>query len=244
VAQRAEYTAKLINSRWLSDQTRHFEFETKELERFDFKAGQFVSMMAMRGDRKETRAYSIASPPRSNSSFDLCLNRVQDGFFSNYLCDLEDGAEVKFHGPHGLFLLRNPLRDSIFIATGTGIAPMRSFLDWIFADEARHAGKNFWLVYGTRYDKDIYYQEEFERLAEQHPNFKYLITISRPSEAWKGRKGYVQELVRQIMEGRAEDQRTNLDAYICGLNNMVSAQRELLTGFGWDKKQIVFERYD
>ena len=61
----------------------------------------------------------------------------------------------------------------------------------------------------------------------------------------KGEKGYVQDKVRNLLMQRPADQRANLDAYICGLNDMVSANRDMLKNeFGWDKKQIIFERYD
>jgi len=122
----------------------------------------------------------------------------------------------------------------MFVATGTGIAPMRGFLQWLFAEPARHQGKHFWLVYGTRYEKDIYYHEEFERLAADHPNFRYEITVSRPTDAWKGRKGYVQEIVREITQKLTDDERHMADVYICGLNNMVSGVRDLLTEMGVD----------
>lgn len=238
------YTAKLARARWLSDQTRHFEWQVEELDRFEFKAGQFVSMLETKADGKHvTRAYSLASAARGRE-FDLCLNRVPHGFFSNYLCDLPENSDVKFHGPHGHFTLRDPLHDSMFVATGTGVAPMRGFLQWLYADPARHQGKRFWLVYGTRYEKDMYYHEEFERLAAAHPNFRYEVTVSRPTEAWPGRKGYVQEIVKEITQQLSDEQRHMADVYICGLNNMVSGVRDLLTGLGVDSKHIIFERYD
>ena len=238
------YTAKLVRSRWLSDQTRHFEWQVEELDRFEFKAGQFVSMLETRDDGKNiTRAYSIASAARGRE-FDLCLNRVPHGYFSNFLCDLKEGSEVKVHGPHGHFNLREPLHDSIFVATGTGIAPMRGFLQWLFAEPARHAGKHFWLVYGTRYEKDIYYHEEFQQFAAAHPDFRYEVTVSRPTDAWTGRKGYVQAIVGEITQQLTAAERNMADVYICGLNNMVAGVRDTLTALGVDPKHIIFERYD
>jgi ferredoxin-NADP reductase len=222
------------------------EFRVPEMARFDFQPGQFVSLVAPNQEgRLITRAYSLASAPRQNSHFDLCLNRVESGFFSNLLCDLPEGGELKFHGPHGLFVLRNPLRDSIFVATGTGIAPMRGFLEWIFTEPSRHEGRELWLVYGTRHTTSIYYREEFAALAKNFPNFHYIITLSRGGEDWKGERGYVQEHVRTVLASRSAEARANMDAYICGLNAMVSSTRKLLQEeFGWNKKQIFFERYD
>jgi NAD(P)H-flavin reductase len=161
------------------------------------------------------------------------------------------GDKVSFHGPHGNFILRTPLRDSIFIATGTGIAPMRAFVQWLFEDEARLAevrarGTKIHLVYGTRFESDIYYRGYFEQMAARSPEcFSYQYTLSRPPEGWTGKTGYVQEHVREIVAEREESQRREMDAYICGLNDMVAGCRQLLMEeFGWDKKQVIFERYD
>ena len=242
--ERKHFTARLFRTTSLSEQTKHLEFEMPEMESFNFIPGQFVSMMAPKEGKTITRAYSIASAPRTNQ-MDICLNRVPGGFFSNLLCDMEVGQELKFHGPHGYFTLRNPLRDCILIATGTGIAPMRSFAEWLFADDSHHAGRQIYLVYGTRYTPDIYYREYFEELDRQYENFHYICSLSRDNVGWTGLRGYVQEYVKKIMLERPADQRTDMDAYICGLNDMVSANRKLLMEeFGWDKKQVVFERYD
>jgi ferredoxin-NADP reductase len=242
------YTARLLRSYLLSEraQTKHFEFVAERLERFEFAAGQFVSMVAPNHEGKTmTRAYSIASGPDGNGRFDLCLNRVEGGFFSNYLCDLSEGSTVQFHGPHGLFVLRKPLRDSIMIATGTGIAPMRGFVEWLFDErDPRHEGRDIWLIYGTRYETEIYYRDLFESVAKKNPNFHYMVTLSRCGEEWTGCRGYVQDHVKAVLESRPDRGLGTMDAYICGLNLMVSANRKQLADFGWDKKQIIFERYD
>jgi ferredoxin-NADP reductase len=233
------YTAVLRRSIILSEEAKHLEFEVDELPRFDFIAGQFVSMKAQKDGRDITRAYSIVSEPLNNNVFHVCLNRVQFGFFSNYLCDMEHEAKVVFHGPHGLFVLRNPVRDAVFIGTGTGVAPLRSMLRWLWKDPARNLGHDFWLVFGTRYKPDLYYHEEFQQMERDHPNFHYIPTLSRENPGWTGASGYVQEQVRKIAEGR-----TDMDAYICGLADMVKANRTMLQELGWDKKSIMFERYD
>ena len=247
MVERKIYTARLTDSRLLSERTqcKHFEFVVEGEERFDFAPGQFISMLAKSGEKQMTRAYSIASGPHSDSRFDLCLNRVEGGFFSNYLCDMDHGNEVHFHGPHGHFVLRQPLRDSIFIATGTGIAPMRGFVEWLFAKTPRHEGRQVWLIFGTRQESEIYYREYFEHVAREFVNFHYIISLSKPHEDWRGARGYVQDQVKTILEARPGHGKDEMDAYICGLNLMVSANRKQLTEqFGWDKKQIIFERYD
>jgi ferredoxin-NADP reductase len=263
------YTARLERKDCISESSQcfHFEFVLDDLESFPFQAGQFVSAVAEDATGKQqTRAYSIASAANLNR-FDLCVNRVEGGFFSNYLADLTVlpvGAAIQVHGPHGHFILQQPITDSILVATGTGVAPMRGYTQWLFPEGGpdRSEGKNIWLVYGTRHETELYYHEEFEALAKRKPNFHYLATLSRASEGWGGLRGYVQDHVARIVEVRAErlgitlpqlapdpaipkaDLRFDIYAYICGLNNMVSGVRDRLTGFGWHRKQIVFERYD
>ena len=231
--------ARLARSTNLSDYTKHLEFEVEGAGHFGFVPGQWLSLTHTKPDGEEiTRAYSIASPPDGNR-FAFCLNRVQDGFMSNYLCDLEPGAKISGQGPFGNFILRPPLRDTVFIATGTGIAPFRSMLHWLLADESRHQNKKIWLLFGSRTEKDIYYHAEFLRLAAEHKNFDYLPTLSRGNADWQGVRGYVQEHVSSIVSGRAD-----MHAYICGLDKMVSANRQLLKSMEWDRKSILYEKYD
>jgi ferredoxin-NADP reductase len=231
-------TARLVRSNVLSEFTKHIEFEVTAAQ-FGFVPGQWLSLKQTNPEGEEiTRAYSIASAPRGNR-FALCLNRVQDGFMSNYLCDLAEGSEVQGQGPFGNFILKPPLRDTLFIATGTGIAPYRGMLEWLFEDRTRHQEKQFWLLFGSRTVADIYYHEEFTKLASEHANFHYVPTLSRGDASWTGLRGYVQEHVRGIAEGR-----TDMHAYVCGLEKMVTANRELLKSLGWDRKSILYEKYD
>jgi ferredoxin-NADP reductase len=257
--QRELHTARLVNKICLSEpaQCFHLEFAVEGMDHFAFRPGQFISLVKedSRG-KMQTRAYSIASAPRANM-LDLCANRVEGGFFSNLLADMELGQTVSFHGAHGMFTLRQPLTDAIFIATGTGIAPMRGFVEHLFPDNGPSLsnGRKIWLVYGTRYPTELYYNDFFARKAAEHEDFEYITTLSRPEADWTGQRGYVQEHVGRIASEHlascaadtptaAEGAGFNIHAYICGLNEMVSANRERLTGLGWNKKQIIFERYD
>src|SRR5450631_1830323 len=234
------FTARLARSVSLSNQTKHLEFEMKGVPRVGFVGGQWLSLKHTKPDGEEiTRAYSIASPPDNDNRFALCLNRVQDGFMSNFLCDMNAGDELPAQGPFGDFILRPPLRDTIFIATGTGIAPFRSMLHWLLAEESRHQNKQLWLVFGSRHEPDIYYHDEFLSLAAAHANFHYHPTLSRGAQEWTGLRGYVQEHVAEIVQGR-----TDMHAYICGLDKMVKANRDLLKGMGCDRKSILYEKYD
>jgi len=234
------FAGRLVKSAALSAFTKHLEFEIVGKTRFGFVAGQWLSFRHVKADGEEiTRAYSICSAPTENNRFALCLNRVQDGFMSNFLCDMKEGEEISLQGPFGDFTLHPPMRDTLFIATGTGIAPFRSMLHWLFADAARHQDKQIWLLFGNRNESDLYYQNEFLELADLHPNFDYLPTLSRAGAEWKGLRGYVQQHLPGIAGSR-----TDVHAYICGLDKMVKTNRELLKSLGWDRKSIRYEKYD
>lgn len=227
--------ARLIESREIAPEVRHFVFEAPEVEQLHFKPGQFVSFQATLGGKKITRAYSIASVPSGNH-FELCLNLVQEGIFSPHLFNMQPGDSVEMTDPLGFFVIRNPARAAVFVATGTGIAPFRSMAPgYLDHPEA----KDLTLIFGVRHERNIYYRDEFEALARRHPNFTFWPTLSRPQPSWGGRAGHVQTHVLEAVGNRRD-----LDVYICGLKAMVDDVRAILKQMGFDRKQIIFEKYD
>ena len=214
---------------------RHFVFEAVGVERLEFRPGQFVSLSDEVDGREVTRAYSIASAPDGNR-FELCLNRVKLGTFSPHLFDLAPGGQIPMKGPLGTFTLREPIRDSVFVATGTGIAPFRSML---LDSRLWAAGKQYTLILGVRFEDGVLYEEEFETLASQHDHFRFWPIVSRPGPYWKGRKGYVQPHVLEAVDGLRD-----LDVYICGLKEMVNEVRKTLLKLGFERKRLIYEKYD
>jgi CDP-4-dehydro-6-deoxyglucose reductase len=225
--------ARLISSEELAPLTRHFTFETDQ--DLQFVPGQFLSLVADVGGRQITRAYSIASPPAGNR-FDLCLNLVEDGTFSPVLFGMEPGDEVEYKGPYGVFVFRNPPADSILVATGTGITPFRSMLQERLPKEP---ARQFTLVFGARHEHGLLYRAEFERLAAEYPNFRFIPTLTRPTESWTGRTGRIHGPVAWVLGDRRD-----MDVYICGLAEMVNELRTALKEIGLDRKRIIAEKYD
>ncbi len=227
--------AKLLESREIAPEVRHFVFEAPEVERLHFRPGQFVSFKETLGGKQITRAYSIASLPAENR-FELCLNLVHEGLFSPHLFTMKPGDSVEMTDPLGFFVVRNPAKEAVFVATGTGIAPFRSMVpDYLGHQET----KQLTMIFGVRHERTIYYRDEFEELAKKHPNFHFWPTLSRPEPGWTGRTGHVQmHLIEAIGDRR------DLDIYICGLKTMVDDVRAILKGLGFDRKQIIFEKYD
>ena len=230
-----QFLARLVEVRDLAPKVRHFVFEIEGAAELAFTPGQFVSVTEQILGREVTRAYSIASPPNGNR-FELCLNRVEDGLVSPHLFGLRAGDRVRVSEPLGYFVPRNPLNDSVFIATGTGIAPIRSMLLALLGSGAT---RQLTLLFGARYAEGLLYREQFERLAGGHPNVRFLPTLSRPDAAWRGRAGHVQDHLDEALGGS-----TAVDVYICGLKAMVDSVRQELKRRGFDRKRIIHEKYD
>ncbi len=229
----------MVDWKELAPEVHHFRFEVPAVEDLQFTPGQFVSVIEQRGGKEITRPYSIASP-RAGNRFELCLNRVPEGLVSPWLFALKPGDEVDIHEPLGYFTLRHPGRRAVFVATGTGIAPFRSML----LDHLPKMQPEITLLFGVRHEHGLLYREELERLAEQYPSFRFLPTVTRPTESWRGRGGRVQTHLDEALALRTPIEMSNVDVYICGLKEMVDDVRKNLKERGFDRKQIIYEKYD
>ncbi len=227
--------ARLLQSVEIAPDVRHFTFEVPDIEELAYQAGQFVSLSETLNGKTITRAYSTASRPGGNR-FELCLNRVSDGIFSPHLFGMQPGDTVDMKGPLGTFTWREPVRDSILVATGTGIAPFRGMLQERLPFDAE---TQFTLIFGARHEEGLLYRHEFEEHAAQYPNFRFIPTLTRPGPGWTGATGRVQSHVLAAVGDRRD-----LQVYLCGMAAMVDDLRQQLKALGFDRKQVVVEKYD
>lgn len=227
--------ARLVSYQDIGIEVRHFVFEAPGVDALPALPGQFVSFTGEVGGRRVTRPYSLAGLPQGNR-FELCLNRVKEGLFSPWLFELEPGGTVAMQGPLGYFTPRQPFRDSVLVATGTGVAPFRAFLQ---SEPVLASGARITLLFGARHEESLLYRAEFEQLERVRPGFRYMPTLTRPPEGWQGRTGRVQAHLDDALEGRAD-----LDVYICGMREMVDDIRRLLKERGFERRQIIAEKYD
>jgi len=231
--------AKLLGWKELAPEVHHFDFEVPGRRELNFTPGQFISVLEKVDGKEITRAYSIASP-RGGNHFALCLNRVPDGLLSSFLFTLRPGEEVEMHEPLGYFTLRHPGRRAVFVATGTGIAPFRSML----LDHLPRTQPHITLLFGTRHEHGLLYREDMERMAREFTTFRFLPTLTRPGDSWKGRTGRVQVHLDEALGLCTPEEIVKVDVYVCGLKEMVKDVRKELKCRGFDHKQIVYEKYD
>ncbi|MEO6905390.1 MAG: FAD-binding oxidoreductase, partial [Ginsengibacter sp.] len=184
--------------------TKRFFIQVNELESFDFKAGQFVTLDLPINEQKNKRwrSYSIASWPDGTNIYELLIVLLEGGAGSTYLfTEVKVGSELVFRGPQGVFTLPEKIElDLFFICTGTGIAPFRSMLNYIRLHGIAH--ENIYLIYGCRSQKDLLYYDEMKELENNLEFFSFIPTLSR--ENWNGRTGYVHNLYEQICKKNNE----------------------------------------
>lgn len=228
--------------------TKRFWIEIPELQSFDFKPGQFVTLDLPIHEKpnKRWRSYSIASWPDGTNIFELVIVLLEGGAGTHYLfTQVGVGSELTLRGPQGVFTLPDIIdKDLFFICTGTGIAPFRSMAHHIYNHGIPH--ENIYLVFGCRLLCDSLYGEEMKSLANKMPSFKYIPTYSRESSEDNGlRRGYVHAIYEEICnENKAENNQVKPAAfYLCGWKNMIDEAKQRILALGYDRKSIHQELY-
>jgi len=242
--QAEPFEARLVAARKLTPGVRELVFERADGKDLRFAAGQWVNLVIPLAEGEVKRAYSIASAPGGSPRFELAVTRVEGGPGSEFLHRMEVGETLRAIGPHGLFT-RDPgdPAPALLVATGTGVTPLRSMLH---AALGAGSGAPMWVLFGARFEEDILYREELEALAQGTAGIRHEVTLSQAGPAWTGRRGYVQAHVGELLgELRAACGEAAPHVYICGLDRMVKAVKELCRNeLGIDRKRVHVERYD
>ena len=217
------FTAQVQPIKDLTHDVRQLDLRLIEPKTITFKPGQFVSFEVPHPQtgRVVTRPYSIASQPSRSDVITLLLNLVPGGPGSTYLFSLKEGDKTHFKGPAGNFYLReDPGRELLFIATGTGIAPIWSML---LANAERPDPRPATLFWGLRSQRDLYDQEELAELTGRTPILTAITTLSRPEPGWSGDSGRVLRLIEERIASVK-----NLTVYLCGNSAMIAEAKVLL----------------
>lgn len=227
----------------LSSNVRELVFERATGEPFDFVAGQWVSLVLPLAEGEARRAYSIASPPDGSARFAVAVTKVTGGAGSCFLHELPEGGILRAIGPQGFFTRpRGTRHPCLFVGTGTGITPLRSMIKDALADGD---DSPMTLLFGVRHEEDRLYLDELEELAGRHPSFRFACSLSRPKTDWSGLRGHVQTHVEQAWRELEGAQRGAPHAYVCGLERMVGAVRDVLRKkLNVPRQQVHSERYD
>jgi len=225
-------SATLVDSVPLSPEARLLTLRVESGSPLAFLPGQSVRVEQELDGKVVALVYSIASPPRADNCFELCVKPGRKGSPADRLCSIRVGAELRISRPQGSFVVQQRSRASLFLAAGTGIAPIRSMIHSL-AGTGRH---EFCLIFGARSVESLFFHSEFIDLASRNADFRYVPVLSRPHEAWTGASGYVQNHLGGV--SRTLDAR----AYLCGPVAMVKAASRILCERGWPEEMIHYER--
>jgi Na+-transporting NADH:ubiquinone oxidoreductase subunit F len=224
----------------LTHDIRGLRFRLPEGERIRFKAGQYMQLMAPPyGEVKDRtfRAYSIASPPSEEEAVELVIRLVPDGIVTTWVFEhLAEGMQATLNGPYGEFFLRESEREIIFIAGGSGLAPIRSIvLDMIDRGITHRRARFFFGAVGPR---DLYYVEEFESLARAHDWFEFIPALSGAEEEHSYERGLITDVVDRHY-GDLDDH----EAYLCGSPGMIDACVRVLTAHGLPEELVFYDKF-
>ncbi|WP_435333308.1 ferredoxin--NADP reductase [Haloarchaeobius sp. TZWWS8] len=234
----------------------------------DFTPGQYVTVTF----HDTPRPYSVSSSPNENG-LELCIRRVPEGrLTSDLFQQCEPGDEVSVRGPNGDMVLDEVTRrDVVFLATGTGVAPFKSMIDYTFEegrDECNGEKRDVWLFLGSSYRDDAPYYDHWRELADEHENFHFVPCITREHllSDWDGESDYVQQtllkyldddvssadvpadLERFLDDERAEEidaaiDPQNAEVYACGVSAMVQTLTETVEAIGVDDDDLQAEGF-
>ncbi|MFN3147936.1 MAG: NADH:ubiquinone reductase (Na(+)-transporting) subunit F [Paracoccaceae bacterium] len=207
-----------------------------------------IRPLKVASDAEVTRAYSISNRPEDTAAGRIVLNirlalppptvpEAQPGIVSSYLCSVNPGDPVTVSGPFGSFRAQDTEAEMVLIGGGVGMAPLRA----IILDQLGRVGSgrkiSFW--YGARSLRELYYAEEFDALAAQHPNFSWTVALSEPSpeDNWQGPQGFIHSVVWQTYL-RDHPAPEACEYYLCGPPMMIRAVMGMLEDAGVDRSSI------
>jgi len=196
----------------LSEDIMQVKLRLPPSSNFVFLEGQFIDII---GPNSIRRSYSIASIS-SNKEIILLIKRVKNGEFSNYWFNkAKSNNLLRIEGPKGTFFLRDRTKPLVFLATGTGIAPIISILDGLESDPDFIQTEDISLFWGNRVQQDFVWKPNFKKI-----NVDFCPIISRKDDNWKGEIGYVQDVALRI-----SDNARKINIYACGASEMINSAK-------------------
>lgn len=210
---------RIEKKQMLSHDVMQLYLKVPDNEKLVFYAGQFVDFILEGGKR---RSYSLANAPGNGELIELHLRHVEGGSFSGFIFNEAKEKDIlRIEGPFGRFALR---KDSelpiIFIAGGTGFAPIKSVIEDMFANQIMRPIHLYW---GVRAKEDLYMHDLAMSWADKYQHIEYIPVLSaaKPEDNWQGRTGFVHEAVVQDFADLS-----GYEVYAAGPPIMIDAARQ------------------
>jgi CDP-4-dehydro-6-deoxyglucose reductase len=208
-----------------------------EGQRLAFLAGQYIEILLKDNQR---RSFSLANPPHDDEFLELHVRHVPGGFFTDHVFNkMQERDLLRFRGPLGTFFLREEsTRPIIFIAGGTGFAPIKAIIEHALAKGIHRPMQLYW---GVRARRDLYQHALAASWAQAHAHIAYTPVLSEPvaEDDWHGRTGWVHEAV-------AADHAdlSGAEVYASGPPLMIEAIKRTLFARGLTAEHLFFDSFE
>jgi CDP-4-dehydro-6-deoxyglucose reductase, E3 len=222
--------ARISSLELLSEDIMQVKLRLPPVSNFIFLEGQFIDII---GPNSIRRSYSIASIS-SNNKITLLIKKVKGGKFSHYWFNKAKLNDLlRIEGPKGTFFLRDKAKPLVFLATGTGIAPIISILDGLDADLDFNQTENISLFWGNRVRQDFVWSPNFKKI-----NVDFYPIISKEDGDWSGEIGYVQDIALRVLNNIKE-----VNVYACGASMMIDCAKSNFIRSGLNEKDFYSDKF-
>lgn len=224
--------AKVLEQQILSSTYHLIEFASDEP--LQFLPGQYITIKVA---NNKINCYSIATHI-GDKDFSLLIDTSPSGIGSDFFVNLKVGDKISYMGPYGKFILNldDGVKKLLFLGTGSGVAPLRCQIE--SALKEKNCKLPMTLYLGLLTNKDLFWQDVFQKLAENYSNFNFKIVIHDPQWGYKGFTGFITELLNHdLLDGK------DVSAYLCGNKNMIQDATKILMEKGCPKERIYTEKY-
>ncbi len=237
-----EYTCRCTDITDLTHDTKQFRFELIEPDTIDYVPGQYVQLLTPvyeHSSEEVYRAYSVSSDPKEKNAVELIIRLVPSGICTTYCFNyLKVDDEAKINGPYGDFGLSDTDTPMIFIAGGSGMAPIKCLLH-----QMKNTGCARKTVYyfGANKVKELFLTDMMKEFERDLADFCYVPVVAQPEddETWDGQRGLVTEAVmRDIKDASA------YEAYPCGSPGMIDASIKVLKDLGIVEDRIYYHKFE
>jgi Na+-transporting NADH:ubiquinone oxidoreductase subunit F len=236
-----EYRTRVERIRDLTYDIKEVTLKLIDPSEIKFRAGQYIQFQTPEYELSSEsvyRAYSCSSVPSRKDIVELEIRLVPNGICTTYVFEhIKEGDEVTINGPYGEFFLRDTDAEIVFIAGGSGMAPIKSIL----LDMAEKGiDRKATYFFGARTTRDLFLLDEMRELEKRLPRFSFVPALSAPAEEdkWSGESGLITEVLdRHLKDGN------HLEAYLCGSPGMIDASVGVLTKKGLPEELIFYDKF-
>lgn len=232
------------------EEIRFRDFDIPEPYSKVWEQQHIFDLIAHNPDGPRRNNYSLASNQKTERTLRFNIRIAtpppgQDcppGIGSSYVFHLKPGDTVTAIGPLGDFHIKPTQKEMVYIGGGAGMAPLRAHLSHLFATEKTARKVSFW--YGARSRQELFYEDYFQSLAKQHPNFHLHLALSSPlpEDQWTGLTGFIHEVVLDNYLKKHEAPEA-VEYYLCGPPMMIKACTKMLSTLGVPPNQIAYDEF-